>query len=401
MPPKIRKTEKQWKAVLTPEQYSVLRKGETERPFTGKYNDHWEKGAYLCAGCNTPLFRSEAKYDHGTGWPSFSAPVDDQNLEFKEDYSLMMKRVEVRCASCGAHLGHVFDDGPEPTFLHYCINSTALSFVPEGQPMPERRESSEQPKKKAVRPPSAGARTKAKKVAVPVPEETAGLSEPEPQPIDSAKAPPEPEPVTPEPAPKSEEPTPSEPPPSGPALSSPSPREDELPPVESAAPAKEEAEMAEPSTARATFAAGCFWGVEYKMGKVPGVISTTVGYTGGSTPDPTYEQVCTDKTGHAEAVDIVFDPALIGYDQLVRHFFAIHDPTQVDRQGPDYGTQYRSAIFYHGEEQRKAAQKVKDELDASGKYRKPLATEIVPAQTFYRAEERHQKYFEKNGIVCY
>ncbi len=391
MPPKIRKTEKQWKAILTPEQYSVLRKGETERPFTGIYNDHREKGTYLCAGCNTPLFRSEAKYDHGTGWPSFSAPIDDENLEFKEDYSLMMQRVEVRCAACGAHLGHVFDDGPEPTFLHYCINSTALSFVPEGQPLPARLAASTEPKKKAGRAAPGGARTKAKTTQAPKPEEPAGPPEPEPEPAEPAAS----------------EPSPSGQAPSGPEESPVLSKEEELPPIETAAPSKEEAkappepEAHEASPARATFAAGCFWGVEYKMGKVPGVISTTVGYTGGSTPDPTYEQVCTDKTGHAEAVDIVFDPALVSYEQLVRHFFAIHDPTQVNRQGPDYGTQYRSAVFYHGEEQRKAAQKVRDELDASGKYRKPLATEIVPAQLFYRAEERHQKYFEKNGIVCY
>src|SRR5512143_3245765 len=172
MPPKIRKTEKQWKSALSPEQYSVIRKGETERPFTGKYNDHWDKGTYLCAGCNTPLFRSEAKYDHGTGWPSFSSPVDDQNLEFKEDYSLMMQRVEVRCAACGGHLGHVFDDGPEPTYLHYCINSIALNFVPEGQPLPDRLEAPAGAKKKTREAPS-GAAPKARKARVPKPDETA------------------------------------------------------------------------------------------------------------------------------------------------------------------------------------------------------------------------------------
>ena len=126
---KARKTDAQWKKALPPEQYAVLRKGDTERPFTGKYNDFWEAGTYVCAGCETPLFRSEAKYDHGTGWPSFSMPADDRNLEYRDDYSLLMRRVEVRCAACGSHLGHVFDDGPKPTGLRYCMNSAALHFV--------------------------------------------------------------------------------------------------------------------------------------------------------------------------------------------------------------------------------------------------------------------------------
>jgi peptide-methionine (R)-S-oxide reductase len=130
MPKKVRKTEKQWEETLTPEQFLVLRQGRTEQPFSGKYDDFWAPGLYVCAACRTPLFRSETKYDHGTGWPSFASPVEEKNLVFKDDYSLLMKRVEVRCAACGSHLGHVFDDGPAPTYLHYCINSVALEFVP-------------------------------------------------------------------------------------------------------------------------------------------------------------------------------------------------------------------------------------------------------------------------------
>jgi peptide methionine sulfoxide reductase msrA/msrB len=296
---KVKRTDKEWKSSLTPEQYEVMRKCGTERPFTGQYNDFWEEGVYVCAGCGAPLFLSSTKYEHGTGWPSFTAPAEETNIEYRDDYSLLSKRVEARCSACGAHLGHVFDDGPGPTYLHYCVNSDSLGFKPE----------------------------------------TAGGSD-------------------------------------GTAVA---------------------AKGAE----TATFAAGCFWGVEHKLGKVPGVISTVVGYTGGKTIDPTYEEVCSERTGHAEAVQVTFDPERLSYGELVRQFFSIHDPTQVNRQGPDKGTQYRSAIFYRGETQRAEALKIKDEINASGRYKKPLATELVQATAFYKAEEYHQKYFEKHGYVCY
>jgi peptide methionine sulfoxide reductase msrA/msrB len=315
VPRKIKKTDREWKKTLTSEQYRVMRQGDTEQPFSGSYNDFWENGFYVCAGCGTPLFRSEAKYDHETGWPSFTIPVDEKNLTYKDDYSLLMKRVEVRCAACGAHLGHVFDDGPAPTFLHYCINSASLNFVP-------------------AEPDKAGR-------GVP-----AGTSGPAAE--DGSQA-------TGKPAPKPE---------------------------------------------IATFAAGCFWGVEYKLGKIRGVLSTVVGYAGGKTADPTYKDVCTGKTGHAESVRLTFNPAQVSYEELVRRFFEIHDPTQVNRQGPDHGTQYRSAIFYHDKKQRETAEKVMAELRASGRFKKPLATELVPAADFYPAEEYHQKYLEKNGLVC-
>lgn len=149
---------------------------------------------------------------------------------------------------------------------------------------------------------------------------------------------------------------------------------------------------------KATFAAGCFWGVEAAFAKVPGVVSTQVGYTGGRTENPTYKQVCTDRTGHAEAVEVTYDPAKVSYGQLLEVFWNIHDPTTLNRQGPDVGTQYRSAIFYHNKAQQTAAKTSKRQLEESGRFERPIVTEITPASRFYRAEEYHQRYFEKHRL---
>lgn len=305
----VTKSDEEWKEALSPEQYRVMRQCGTEPPFSGKYNDYFAQGTYVCAACRAPLFRWETKYDHGTGWPSFTAPASDDALEYREDLSFGMRRTEVRCASCGAHLGHLFDDGPAPSLDHFCINSAALDFAPEG----------------------AGA----------------GKSR-------------------------------REGPASGPA-----------------APAGA-ARKAAPAQGTATFAAGCFWGVEYKFRQVKGVTDAESGYTGGTTKDPTYAQVCTDRTGHAEAVRVTFDPEIVSYDDLVRFFFTIHDPTQVDRQGLDIGNQYRSAIFYLDESQKQAAQRIMAEIAASGRFGEPLATALVPESEFTRAEEYHQRFYEKN-----
>lgn len=149
----------------------------------------------------------------------------------------------------------------------------------------------------------------------------------------------------------------------------------------------------------ATFGAGCFWGIEAAFRRMPGVVDAAVGYSGGHTPNPTYKDVCTDETGHAEVVQVTFDPAQLSYEQLLNTFWQIHDPTQVNRQGPDSGSQYRTAIFFHSPEQEAVAKKSKAALQASGKFRRPIATEITPAGTFYRAEEYHQKYLEKRGAT--
>jgi peptide-methionine (S)-S-oxide reductase len=147
--------------------------------------------------------------------------------------------------------------------------------------------------------------------------------------------------------------------------------------------------------AKATLAAGCFWGVEAAFRQVEGVTATAVGYTGGNLEDPSYEDVCSGRTGHAEALEVTFDPSRVSYDDLLEVFWNVHDPTQRDRQGPDIGTQYRSAIFVHDPEQAAAAEASKARLAGAGKYRKEIATEIVPAGRFYLAEDYHQQYFEK------
>lgn len=152
--------------------------------------------------------------------------------------------------------------------------------------------------------------------------------------------------------------------------------------------------------ATAFFAAGCFWHVEHAFRHTPGVIDAESGYMGGHVANPGYRDVCSGQTGHAEAVRVEFDPKQVSYEDLLRVFWECHDPTQVNRQGPDVGSQYRSAIFYVDDAQREAAERSRNELHWSGRYGAPIATEIEPAATFYRAEEYHQRYFEKNGIVC-
>jgi peptide-methionine (S)-S-oxide reductase len=149
----------------------------------------------------------------------------------------------------------------------------------------------------------------------------------------------------------------------------------------------------------ATFGAGCFWGIEAAFRKIPGVVDAVVGYSGGRTENPTYRDVCTDETGHAEVVQVTFDPVKVSYEQLLEAFWQMHDPTQMNRQGPDFGRQYRSAIFFHSPQQEAAAKKSQAALQSSGKLRRPIATEITPAAPFYRAEEYHQRYLEKRGAA--
>lgn len=276
---------------LTPEEERVILHKGTERPFTGKYDQHFEAGTYVCKQCGAPLYRSLDKFNAGCGWPAFD---DEIAGAVKRVPDADGQRTEIVCARCGAHLGHVFE-GERLTDKNtrHCVNSVSMDFMPE---------------EKSV------------------------------------------------------------------------------------------AASSGPQTETAIFAGGCFWGVEHLMRPVAGVLGVESGYIGGHTEHPTYPQVCSHTTGHAEAVRITFNPAEVSYETLAKLFFEIHDPTQADGQGPDLGDQYRSEVFYTTPEQRQIALKLIEELKKKGY---AVVTRVTPAGTFWPAEDYHQRHYEKTGSEPY
>lgn len=271
---------------LSGQEARVIEKKGTEAPYTGKYNNFSESGTYICKKCGAALYYSSFKFKSDCGWPSFDDEIKGAVNRYPDPDGV---RTEIECASCGAHLGHVFT-GERLTDknIRHCVNSVSLDFVP--------------------------------------------------------------------------------------------------------------AKLEAGRYGTAIFAGGCFWGVEYFMQKTPGVITVTSGFTGGHVKNPSYREVCTGTTGHAEAVKIIYDPRKTSYETLLKLFMEIHDPTQVGGQGPDLGDQYRSEIFYLNEEQKKTAEKNINILKAKG-YK--VATLLIKASEFYDAEAYHQDYYFKNGKLPY
>jgi len=276
---RVVKSEAEWRAQLTPEQYRITREKGTERAFSSEMCSLFEPGQYACVCCDTLLFDARDKFESGSGWPSFTQPVKQNAIAYHLDNTHGMQRVETRCNTCDAHLGHVFPDGPLPGGLRYCMNALALK--------------------------------------------------------------------------KTEQPQ-----------------------------------------TRATFGGGCFWCTEAIFQQLAGVSKVESGYSGGASPDPTYQEVCSGRSGHAEVVQITFDPAVISYADLVRIHLSTHNPTTPDQQGADKGTQYRSIVLTHDAAQEAVARQVIEELAPA--FDAPIVTEVKPFEVFYPAEGYHQDYYASN-----
>ena len=281
---RVEKTDAEWKAILTAEQYRITRQQGTESPHSSDMCSHFEPGIYSCVCCKTKLFDGSEKFESGTGWPSFTQPLKANLINYVKDTAHGMVRIEATCNTCDAHLGHVFPDGPEPSGLRYCLNAEALERVTETE-------------KKAI------------------------------------------------------------------------------------------------------FGGGCYWCTDAVFTEVKGVLNIRSGFTGGSIANPTYREVCSGRTGHAEVIEITYDPEVISYKELLEIHMLTHDPTTLNRQGGDVGTQYRSGIYYKTEEEKQRAEEVIKELEDS--FPDNIVTEIKPLDVFYEAQEEHQDYYANNSEAPY
>lgn len=278
-PQKVTKTDAEWKEILSEEVYSITRKKGTERPHSSEMCSSFEPGIYACACCGHVLFDSTTKFDSGTGWPSFAQPIEKNVVAYHKDNTFGMIRVETLCNVCDAHLGHVFQDGPPPSGLRYCINAVAL-----------------------------------KKVAQ--------------------------------------------------------------------------------NIQKIVLGGGCFWCTEAVFQRIKGVISVKSGYAGGHVTQPTYQEVVSGLTGHAEVVEITFDSDVISLEQIIMIHMTTHDPTTLNRQGADKGTQYRSIIFYNDLKEKETVDKVIKEVQTS--FSDAIVTEIKNNQPFFEAEDYHKSYYNLN-----
>lgn len=285
---KLNVPNEEWKKILPPDLYAVAREADTERAFTGKMWNDDTKGTYYCAVCGFKLFESNQKFTSSCGWPSFFEQDNKESILFKPDNSYGMRRTEALCGRCGSHLGHLFDDGPEPTGKRYCMNAVSLDFVPYAEQNTHKS-----------------------------------------------------------------------------------------------------------NLGTVVLAGGCFWCVEAIYENLQGVEKVVSGYAGGTVLNPSYEEVCSGKTGAAEVVQITYDKTKTNLDEIFQVFFTVHDPTTLNRQGADVGTQYRSAIFYNNEDEKNVAESIIKELNEKV-YDGKIVTTIEKLDEFYPAESYHQNYYEQN-----
>lgn len=276
---RVEKTNQEWKALLTDEQFRITRLKSTERAFSSELCSYFEPGRYACICCGTELFDADTKFESGTGWPSFTQPIKENAVAYHKDGSFGMVRIEARCNTCDAHLGHVFQDGPMPSGLRYCMNAVSL-----------------------------------KKIDV---------------------------------------------------------REKKI-----------------------DFGGGCFWCTEAIFQRLKGVLKVENGYSGGKITNPTYREVCSGGTGHAEIVEITYNPDEISFEDLLRIHLSTHNPTISNKQGADQGSQYRSVIFYRTEDEKQAAMKMIDEVQKS--YSDKVVTQLEMFEHFYKADDYHQNYYNNN-----